>query len=357
MAEYDCLENIASCNALFDAARLSRKGIRWKASVQRYYMSFLPNIIETKDKIMSGADVTMGFIEFNLYERGKLRHIKSVHFKERVVQRSICDNALVPMMGRTLIYDNGASLKGKGILFAHKRLKAQLHQYYRTNGFSNEGYILLMDFSGYFDNILHAPVYATAEKLFTDKRIIALYKSMIEPFGEKSVGIGSQVSQIAAISYRNPIDRLIKQKMRARFYACYMDDSYIIHSDKQFLWACLREIETMCDVLGIRLNKKKTQVVKLSHGFTYMKNRYYLTSTGKVVVKPCRANTTRERRKLKKQKRLVDAGLMTVDDVLCSLNSYLGHIKKDFNSHRTCEEMKKLFHRIYGDIPINRKEY
>jgi hypothetical protein len=355
-AEFDKLENICSCNALYKAARESRKSIRWKASTQRYYMNLLPNIIETHDKILSGKNITQGFIEFTLCERGKVRHIKSVHFKERVVQRSLCDNALVPMLRRTLIYDNGASLQGKGILFAHKRLKTQLHQYYRKNGFSNDGYILLLDFKSYFDSIQHDPIYKMLDKQFTDKRICALTKTMIEPFGSQSVGIGSQVSQIIAVSYRNPIDRIVKQKMRAKYYACYMDDSYIIHSNKQFLWACLQEIQAECEKLGIKLNTRKTQIVKLSHGFTYMKNTYYLTKSGKVIVKPCKKNTTRERRKLKKFKLLYDNGKIGIDDVLCNLNSYLGHIKKDYNSYRTQTEMKILFHKLFGNIPINRKE-
>lgn len=355
-SQYDNFERVASLNSLFDAAKQSRNGIRWKASVQRYFMNYLPNLIETHDKLMSGKDVTQGFIEFSLCERGKTRHIKSVHFKERVVQRSLCDNALVPMLSRKLIYDNGASLKGKGILFSQKRLKTHLHEFYRRNGFSNDGYILLMDFSGYFDNILHEPIYELLDKEFTDKRICALARSLIEPFGEKSVGIGSQVSQIAAVSYRSPIDRLAKQGLRARYYACYMDDSYIIHRDKQFLWHCLDEIEKVCVKLGIRLNRRKTQVVKLSHGFTYMKGTYYLTDTGKVIVKPCKANTVRERRKLKKFKKFVDAGLMKVDDILCSYNSWRGYIKDFYNSHRTILEMDRLFHKLYGYIPINRKE-
>ena len=155
--QYDNFDNLCTCNALFKAAKQSRSSIRWKSSVQRYFMSYMRNTLTLRDMMLAGQNVTMGFIEFDLVERGKRRHIKSVHFKERVAQRTLCDNALVPVLSRSLIYDNGASLEGKGISFARDRLKHHLHQYYRRTG-SNEGYILLMDFSGYFDNILHAPV-------------------------------------------------------------------------------------------------------------------------------------------------------------------------------------------------------
>ena len=319
-------------------------------------MSYLRNIILLRHKLLAGEDVTMGFIEFDLIERGKKRHIKSVHFKERVAQRSLCDNALVPVLSRSLIYDNGASLEGKGISFARDRLKHHLHQYYRRTG-SNDGYILLLDFSGYFDNILHEPVYQMLDEAFTDKRIVKLCHYFIEPFGEKSLGIGSQISQILAVSYRSSIDHYVKEVLQIREYGCYMDDSYLIHGSKAYLKYCLEHIRILCEAKGIRLNEKKTQIIKLSHGFTYMKGRYFLTETGKVIVKPCKANTVRHRRKLKKFKAFLDRGGLSIEQIVCAHNSYRGYILKDYNSHKTVRSMDKLFHELFGyDTPINRKE-
>lgn len=302
-------------------------------------------------------DVSMGFIEFTINERGKLRHIKSVHFKERVAQRSLCDNALIPVLSKTLIYDNGASIKNKGIKFTRDRLKQHLHEFYRKNGFSNDGYVLLIDFKGYFDNILHEPLYEILDSNFDDKRICKMTRYFIEAFGGKSLGIGSQVSQILAVTYRNYLDHYIKQVLRARFYACYMDDSYIISESKEYLWSCLDEIKKICCEYGIKLNNKKVQIVKLSHGFTFMKGQYFLTSTGKVIVKPCKKNVHAERRKLRKFKKMLDSGEMNIDNVLISYNSSRGYIEKEFNCHRTILSMDKLFHELFGyDCKINKRE-
>lgn len=356
IAPYDDFDRLCSMNALFEAAKRSRQTIRWKGSVQRYFMSWLRNIITLRALLISGKDVTLGFICFTTFERGKERYIRSVHFKERVAQRTLCDNALVPVLSRSLIYDNGASLKDKGISFAFERLKLHLHRYYREHG-SNEGYVLLIDFSGYFDNILHWPLYEILNKAFDDKRIVDLARQFIEPFGEKSIGIGSQVSQILAISYRSYLDHFIKEVLREKYYGCYMDDSYIINSSKERLWYCLQEIEKKCAERGITINRKKTQIVKLSHGFTYMKGKYWPTETGKIIVKPYRLNTTRERRKLKKFRKLLDAGEMTMDQISQSYNSYRGFIIKRYNSHITVRSMDKLFHELFGyDTQINRKE-
>ena len=356
IAEYDNFDRMCTMNALFKAAKQSRKSIRWKSSVQRYFMSWLRNILDLRRKMLAGEDVTMGFIEFDLVERGKKRHIKSVHFKERVAQRSLCDNALIPVLSRSLIYDNGASLEGKGISFARNRLKHHLHQYYRRTG-GNDGYILLMDFSGYFDNILHGPVYKLLEKAFSDRRIVEFCGQFIEPFGDKSLGIGSQISQILAISYRSGIDHFAKEVLRAKEYACYMDDSYLMDEDKGRLWARYQAIREKCEAQGIKINPRKTQIVKISHGFTFMKGKWYLTKTGKVIVKPCRKNTTTARRKLKKFLGFLRSGLMTLQQIVTSYNSYRGYIEKDYNSHRTIRSMDKLFHELFGwYVPINRTE-
>ena len=319
-------------------------------------MSWFRNILELRRKMLAGENVTMGFIEFDLVERGKRRHIKSVHFKERVAQRSLCDNALIPVLSRSLIYDNGASLEGKGISFARNRLKHHLHQYYRRTG-GNDGYILLMDFSGYFDNIQHGPVYKLLDKAFTDKRIVEFCRQFIEPFGEKSLGIGSQISQILAVSYRSRLDHFVKEVLRAPEYACYMDDSYLIDEDKGRLWRRFEAIKKICTDFGIKINEKKTQIVKLSHGFTFMKGKFFLTNTGKVIVRPCRKNTTTARRKLKKFYRFLHQGVMTLEQIVCSYNSYRGYIKSDYNSRRTIRSMDKLFHELFGyEIQINKTE-
>jgi hypothetical protein len=72
---------------------------------------------------MSGAgqtprrkSVQSAFVEFDLSEQGKTRHIKSVHISERVVQKYLCGNALVPVLSRSLIHDNRASVKTKAFI-------------------------------------------------------------------------------------------------------------------------------------------------------------------------------------------------------------------------------------------------
>ena len=337
---YDNLNRAVSFNALLDGYAQSRKGVSWKGSVQRYGINRFRNTVKIREQISKGKNITKGFTEFTLRERGKVRHIKSVHISERCVQRALCDRALVPVLSRSLIHYNGASLKGKGIKFSVDGVKKHLQRYYRKHG--ADGYVLMMDFKGYFDNILHEPIYESLEKKFTDKGVRGLTRQFIEPFGAKSLGLGSQVSQILAVHYTNKIDHLIKQELRIKLYGRYMDDCYLIHPSKDYLKGCQGRIRAECDKVGIVLNQNKTQIVKLSKGFKFLKTRFYLTDTGKVILKPCRDSVVRMRRKLKAFKPMVDRGEMEFEDVRISYNSWRGYVMHK-NTYRTVQNMDKLF--------------
>ena len=78
-----------------------------------------------------------------------------------------------------MIYDNGASLKNKGIDFSRERFEKHLHMYYREHG-SNDGYVLLMDYSKFYDNIPHETAYnAVAKHVKDDFSLWLLNASLI----------------------------------------------------------------------------------------------------------------------------------------------------------------------------------
>lgn len=81
------MESVYDANALLDAFRQAKKGTAWKESVQRYEMNLLRNINHTQKELANGTYEQKDFYEFSLSERGKTRHIKSMHISDRVVQR------------------------------------------------------------------------------------------------------------------------------------------------------------------------------------------------------------------------------------------------------------------------------
>ena len=346
LAQYNDFNLVANVDNLYKAFKLSRRNVSWKESVQRYENYALQNIMEAKQKLLDGESIQKGFVEFQIHERGKVRHIRSVHISERIVQKCLCDEVLVPVMTRSLIYDNGASVKGKGISFAMRRLRCHLSRFYHENN-SNNGYALIIDFSKYFDNILHEKLFEMQRENLTDRRIFDLYKKFITVFGNGiSLGLGSQVSQISAIAYPNKLDHFCKEILRIKYYGRYMDDTYLIHKDKNYLEYCLSEIKRICCELGIKLNEKKTRIVPLSEGFWFLKGKYILLESGKIICKPARDGSVRMRRKLRKFERMVEEGRMSLLDVYTSYQSFRSHLQQ-FDSYHIVHNMDKFYSKLF----------
>jgi hypothetical protein len=180
-------------------------------------------------------------------------------------------------------------------------------------------------------------------KEIQDKRVLDLTKKFITVFGDgKSLGLGSQVSQIAAIYFPTSLDHFIKDFRREKFYGWYIDDLYIIHRDKEHLKRFLAEIETVCASLKITVNKKKTRVVKLSAGIEFLKGKYFLLPSGKVLRRPCKDSTKRIRRKLKKFKALINGGQMSFDDLRQAYQSWRGNYRRRFNAYNQVRYMDRL---------------
>lgn len=348
IGKHDDFDLVANPNSLCSAFKQSRKGVAWKESVQRYEANLLSNVYAARKKLLAGDDVRRGFVEFDVNERGKIRHIKSVHISERVIQKSLCAQALVPILRRSLVHDNGASLKGKGVGFSLRRLVAHLRRFYRENGNSNEGYALQIDFKNYFGNINHAALFRLLERQIYDARLLELTKSFISAFGpEKSLGLGSEVSQICALAFPSAIDHYIKEVWRMKYFARHNDDIYIIHSSKETLKLLLSKIRAMCEQIGITLSDKKTRIVKLRHGLSYLKGRYILSRTGKIIKLSKGDSVLREKRKLKKFLKKIKERKMSMADVYTSYQSWRGNFKKRFNEYEKVKRMDKLYNELF----------
>lgn len=349
ISRLETYDDIFSYEKLYEAFYLCEKGVRWKSSVQKYEATLPISIFDIYKTMRDRKFKPMGFLEFDIHERGKLRHIRALNIAERVIQRTLCDNYLSPLLNPKLIYDNGASIRGKGIDFSLKRLKCHLSRYYRKYH-TNEGYVLQYDFSSYFDNINHEILLKQLEPLIPDKEIFNVVRQMIRCFVDKGLGLGSQVSQVAAIFYPTLLDRYIKEKLKVSGYVRYMDDGILICHTLDEVNECKSSIRKLCKELDIALNEKKLSVSKLSKTFIFLKKRIFLTETGKIVMRIGKLSIITARRRLMKfyKKVLSATSNFTFVHLYQCYKCWIG-IAKRLNNYQIVQNYKKLFHFVYSD--------
>lgn len=324
-------------NALYDAYIKAKRGSDWKPQVQKFEMNYLLELAPMQEDLRDMEYEFLPTTSFTLHERGKTRHITGEQIPDRIVKHSLCDEVLNPTLERYLIFDNGASVEGKGIDFTRQRLLKHLRRYYTEHG-SNEGYILPIDFSKYYDNIRHDVLIELIEKYVTDEHarwllrktversqvdvsymdyeeyencLNKLFDSLIhqnidkklltgEKFMAKHLNIGDQVAQTSGISYRIPLDNYAKIVRSMKYYAGYMDDTYAIHESKEFLEEFLEEYIEIAADMGITVNTRKTRICKLSERWRFLQVQYSLTDTGRVIQKINPKRLTDMRRRMKK---------------------------------------------------------
>lgn len=135
-----------------------------------------------------------------------------------------------------------------------------------------------------------------------------------------------------------------------------MDDSKIIMRDKEMLMRIRELLLAEFAKVGIIPNPKKTQIIKLSRGFTYLKTQFFLTKTGEIITKPCHDSIVCERRKLKAFRRFVDEGIMTQEQAACSYMSWRGSLQKK-NAHLSMQNMDNLYFALFAAKPWIKKKH
>ncbi len=328
-------DRITDANALYEAWQAAKKNSDWKPKVQIFEMEWLSEISALQREINDRTYTPSKPSEFTTHERGKERRIRGEQVRDRVVEHALNDEIVTPSIRPYLIYDNGASLKGKGIEFTRRELIKHLTRYYNQHG--NDGYILLMDYSKYYDNIRHDILMSQFRKYIHDETALWLLEQIIdqfrvdvsymtdeeyalcmdtlfssldyakidrrkltgEKFMEKHLDIGNQTSQSAGILYPTRIDNYFKIVNGEKFYARYMDDSYCISQDRDHLRELFKNAVVLAKQNGITLNEDKSRIVKLSDNWRFLQIQYSLTDTGRIVQKVNPKQVTVMRRKMK----------------------------------------------------------
>ena len=125
-------------NNIYDAGTKAMQSSKFKHSTQLFEMNHLLTTAHIRQDFITGNYKPDPGNKFPINERGHPRYITSNTMVDKTVNHLLCDEVLTPSISKYLIYDNGASQKGKGVAFHRRRFEARLHQYFMQNG-TNEG--------------------------------------------------------------------------------------------------------------------------------------------------------------------------------------------------------------------------
>ena len=291
------IEQVFSFNNLLKAHRECRLGKQHKRETILFEISLSENLQKMHKEICSGTYKIGGYHMFYVKEP-KVRKIECLCYKHRVALMCLCTNALGPYLESHLIYDCVACRKNKGTLFGIERLKTFLQKHMRTHG--EEGFYLKCDIKKFFQSI-NQQVLCQQIKQANFSKGVEDFLIMVVTSCNAQTGIGlpigNQTSQWFALMYLNPVDRLIKEKLKIKYYIRYMDDFVLIHHSKSYLKFCLQEITKVLNALKLQLNSK-TQLMPLNQGIDFL--GFHFKIKNKKIVQTLRQQAKiRLKRKLK----------------------------------------------------------
>jgi len=320
-------EKVCSFGNLYRATRKARRNVAWKDSVARFSNHSLRNVYYLKRDLDNNKYQISPYSYFDIYEP-KHREVCSTRFKDRVFQKSLCDNYLYKTITKSFIPNNYACQIGKGTDKARKCLEQMLIG-------KRKWYALKVDIHNYFGSTNHELLIKCLSKLIDDEWALSEVIRIVDSF-PKGIGLGSQVSQLMQLAYLNELDHLITEKWHIKHYVRYMDDFILIHEDKAYLHKLLKKIYFVFKDYKLELNTKKTQVISLKNPIQFLGFSYLVKENGKVSKKLLPSNIKRRRRKLKRQ-----AKTLATKDIEISYQTWRAFAKKS-NSRGAILKMDKF---------------
>lgn len=342
-------EDIIGIDALFNSMNKCSKGVKWKGTVAYYRHYWMDEIPKLSEQLKDGTYRERRAKFFTITEP-KTRNIMSIHFRDRIYQRSLNDTAIYPQVIQSFITDNYACQRGKGTNPARDRLKDYLQQYYRKYG--TDGYVLKIDIKGYYPNMDHQ----FAEEMFSkylDDETYQMAKAVLAHLpGEVGYNPGSQIVQIVGITALDKIDHFIKERLRIKFYIRYMDDFILIHHDKEYLAHCLEEIKKMLSKQKMCVSDSKTFIQPVKKPIKHLGFYYRLTESGKVVILADPKKIKHERKKVLRMVALVEKGLLTKHDVDVHWKAFKASVRYG-NSHNLLYKLNRWYESLWKERGAN----
>lgn len=319
---------------LYKAYKKAKAGKGFNGSSAKFQTMNLEGLHILKEQLENQTYRMNPYNEFKVYEP-KERVIKSCSFKDKVVQHCLCDNLLHIKLANEFIRTNYAGQIGKGTHFGMDCLKEQMLDFYNQHGI--DGWILKCDITKFFYQIDHDILKDIVDYYFQDDYTKWLNHLLIDSTYGLGLPLGNQAAQVYALLMLNGLDHFVTGELGISFYGRYMDDFYLIHSNKEYLKWCLVCIKQFVDNLGLSLNGK-TQIIPFKNGLLFTGFHHYITKDGKHIRKLNGVNKRRIRKKIRVWAKLVNSDKMSEQKFYEKYNAWKNHAMHG-NCIKLCHSM------------------
>ncbi len=341
-------DKVFSYRKMFRYGKKCCNGVRWKQSVQNFELHLFSGTARRRRRVLNKTWKPKKCVHFMLRERGKIRPIDAPHVTDRQVDKTLCNEVLIPLYGPSMIYDNGASQKNKGLHWHYKRLADQLRRHFRLYG--REGGVLLIDLKRFFPDANRALIFWRHQHYILNDDLRQLADTIVQYAPSTKPGrgmpLGKEPSQQEMVSLPSSVDNWIKCQRRVHGAGHYMDDYVLLFPTIEEAKAAGHEIVRRFEAIGIRVNKRKCKVSPLTKPFRFCKARFTLTETGKVKINGSRDGVKRARRKLKLFHTEFKAGKRTLDSVDQYMECQTAYYRS-FNDHGRLLRLRRIHYAIF----------
>ncbi|MCL4374540.1 reverse transcriptase/maturase family protein [Patescibacteria group bacterium] len=282
-------DNICNFKSLLYSYKEAKKCKRFKRNIVDYGFFLENNLLKLQKELITEIYLPSPYLCFTVYET-KVRKVAAPAFRDRVLQHCLVSQ-IEPLFERRFIYDSYACRKGKGTHLGMRRVKKFLQAARSKYGKDAPIYCLRMDVRKFFASVswdvLLFCVNKTVvcektrrliEKIITQYRFFNLKGEYINPTEDvmninKRCGlpIGNLTSQLFANIYLNELDHFVKETLKVRWYARYMDDFLVIHPDKNYLKQLKDDIKLFLEYhLQLELSANKVVVQNTKSGIPFV---------------------------------------------------------------------------------------
>lgn len=319
----------------------------------------------------------------------KCREVFAAQFRDRIVHH-LYFNYVHEMLERTFIADSYSCIRGRGTHYGIQRLEKHIRQ--ESREWTQRCFVLKLDIRGYFTHIdrkvllditerrlremfshrlgmgdvrrwrevvdMDFVLYLTREIVLLDPTLFCRMrgswddwsvlphdKSLFYSGEGRGLPIGNLTSQLFSNVYLSGYDDYMKRVLHCRHYGRYVDDSYVVSRDREFLlWVKDRAAEYLGTNLHLSLHEGKTGIVEAHRGVLFL--GAYLKPHRQYV-----SNETllRMKRKLCVLGKRLERGEVSPRKAEDSINSFLGVL-----GHYSCWHIRRA---LFADSVFARYGY